>query len=278
MKSGSESDCDAALEGPNVCRSRRRITFPAQVSFQCAVQQQDNVELVKHLSQHGSRLDVNATNHSGVSLLQQAVLNRNLDTVKILLCATADVTTRDINGNTALHSAASCGFRQAASLLVIFGADMFALNLEGDMPVDLAKDNATVDMLTLEMRQQLQNQIFLDQYGFIFRAIVLWESFMEWSKAFVAQAATFMWNNAKAQYHRLLEQRLAREAAGNVRCIKHAMQESGAKNGTESGPECAKEAQGKGEMDESRDVQAGDVHRTAQPGSCNLSESVESIS
>lgn len=215
MTSGSLSD-DAVSDGPATCRSRRRITFPAQVSFQCAVQQQDNVELVRLLDQHGARLDINATNHSGMSLLQQATVNRNLDTVKIMLCADADVTLQDINGNTALHSAASAGFRQAASLLVIFGADMFYFNHDGDMPVDLAKDNTTIDMLTTEMRRHLQNQVFLDQYGFIFRAIVLWEGFLDWSKVFISQSASALWKAAVAQYTTITKQN-----TDDIKSIEH---------------------------------------------------------
>ncbi|XP_054758722.1 protein phosphatase 1 regulatory subunit 12A-like [Lytechinus pictus] len=215
MKSGSESD-DGVLDGPTSYRSRRRITFPAQVSFQCAVQQQDNAELVRLLDQHGARLDVNATNHSGMSLLQQATANRNLDTVKIMLCSDADVTLQDINGNTALHSAAAAGFRQAASLLIIFGADMFQFNHDGDMPVELAKDNATIDMLSTEMRRHIQDKVFLDKYGFIFRGIVLWERFLDWTKEFISRGASVLWRAAVAQYVSL-----TKETSKSIQSIEH---------------------------------------------------------
>ena len=131
---------------------RRRIKFALDVRFQSAVQQQENQELYRILNERGAatndlkinsttkrsddiftngltksrpELDVNQPTHSGLAPLHQAVLNGNLDTVKLLLTHGADPNVRDAYGYTPLHAAAACGLRNISCLLIIFGGDLF---------------------------------------------------------------------------------------------------------------------------------------------------------
>ncbi|XP_038046911.1 protein phosphatase 1 regulatory subunit 27-like [Patiria miniata] len=156
----------------------RHITFPPDVRFMSAVQQQDNAELVKILNQHGVQLDLNTSIHAGLTALHQGVLNRNLDTVKLLLCQGADASVQDANGYSPLHTASACGLRNIASLLIIFGADLWAMTLSGESPLDLAKDLVTADLIMREMCRQVQQRELMEKYGFAFRFIDLCERFM----------------------------------------------------------------------------------------------------
>ena len=178
----------------DVVAKERRISFAVDVRFQSAVQQQDNQELCRILSEVARQkdhklgdgntvvgkngdintnrhLDLNMSNHSGLSPLHQAVLNGNLDSVKLLLTHGADPNIRDAYGYTPLHAAAACGARNIACLLIIFGGDLFGQTSEGDLAVDLSKDPVTADLYSTEMCRQLQQKALMDHYGFAFKLI-----------------------------------------------------------------------------------------------------------
>ena len=91
----------------------RKISFPVGAVFQSAVHESDNAELAKVLrTSSGCILDLNETNHSGLTALHISVLNKNLDGVKMLLCSGADPDVPDENGYTPLHTASSVGLLQ----------------------------------------------------------------------------------------------------------------------------------------------------------------------
>ncbi|XP_072030097.1 protein phosphatase 1 regulatory subunit 27-like [Amphiura filiformis] len=184
--SGDDDTDDNLID--DVVAKGRRISFPVSVRFQSAVQQQDNEELYRILAEDCRRqklkecgntvtndereiLDLNMSNHSGLAPLHQAVLNSNLDSVKLLLTHGADPNIQDAYGYTPLHAAAVCGARNIACLLIIFGVDLFCQTSEGDLAVDLSKDPVTADLLSSEMCRQLQQQAILEHYGFAFKFI-----------------------------------------------------------------------------------------------------------
>ncbi|PIK52520.1 hypothetical protein BSL78_10618 [Apostichopus japonicus] len=172
----------------------KRITFPTQVRFHSAVRQEDNVELYKLLELNGNILDVNATNHQKMTPLHQAVANRNLDTVKILLCHGADCNIQDIRGHSPLHAAAASGFKQAVSLMILFGANLSLLTNDRLLPADVAKDTTTTNMLMKEMCRQIQHELFMDKYGFIFRGIEQWQRF----SSFCCEVIFITWSTLKS--------------------------------------------------------------------------------
>ncbi|XP_033110869.1 protein phosphatase 1 regulatory subunit 12A-like isoform X2 [Anneissia japonica] len=152
----------------------RRISFSVDVRLQSAVQEKDNYELCCLLSTYRASLNINTSNHVGMTVLHQAVLNNNLDSVKLLLSHGADPDISDINGFSSLHTASACGYRNIASLLIINGGNLFQRTLEGDYPVTLANDGVTADLLATEMSSQLQNRILLENYGFLYKCIDLY--------------------------------------------------------------------------------------------------------
>lgn len=151
----------------------RKISFPPEAVFLSIVQDGDEVELWRVLSNQNNAVNVNRHNHAGVTALHQSVLNNNLDAVKMLLTYDADVNLADANGFTPLHTASACGLLQICSLLIIFGADLFLQTKDGDLAVDLAKDSTTTALLDAEMLRQLQQRTYFKAW--------LWYHFKEYS-------------------------------------------------------------------------------------------------
>ncbi|KAK3736891.1 hypothetical protein RRG08_000636 [Elysia crispata] len=139
----------------------RRISFSADSVLSAVVQDADTTELARILGAHGEEIRVNQVNHVGLTALHHGVLSNNLDTVKLLLCNGADVDAQDVHGFSPLHTAAACGFTQVASLLLIFGADAFALTAQREMPIDVARELNVVRLLSEEMRRRVHSETYV---------------------------------------------------------------------------------------------------------------------
>lgn len=139
----------------------RRISFSADSVLSAVVQDADTAELARILGAHGEEIRVNQVNHVGLTALHHGVLSNNLDAVKLLLCNGADVDAQDVHGFSPLHTAAACGFTQVASLLLIFGADAFALTAQREMPIDVARELNVVRLLSEEMRRRVHSETYV---------------------------------------------------------------------------------------------------------------------
>jgi len=114
-------------------------------------------EIVDLLVKQG--LDVESRDCDGLTPLHAAVLNQKVYVCGQLIRSTqprASVHTRDLEGNTVLHSAARLGLTQVILLLMPAGADPNARNANDDTPIDVAK-SAEVSRVILEC-SQLQQQ------------------------------------------------------------------------------------------------------------------------
>ncbi|ELT99199.1 hypothetical protein CAPTEDRAFT_85711, partial [Capitella teleta] len=123
------------------------ISFPTDALFRSAILENDISEIHRLLVADGNGISLDGCNHVGLTPLHQAVLNNNIDSVKLLLQFNASVEIPDVHGFTPLHTASACGFIQVVSLLVIFGANPFQQTQDGDLPIDLAKDLSTSRLL-----------------------------------------------------------------------------------------------------------------------------------
>ncbi|RUS88176.1 hypothetical protein EGW08_004073 [Elysia chlorotica] len=139
----------------------RRISFSADSVLSAVVQDADTTELARILGAHGEEIRVNQVNHVGLTALHHGVLSNNLDAVKLLLCNGADVDAQDVHGFSPLHTAAACGYTQIASLLLIFGADAFALTAQREMPIDVARELTVVRLLSEEMRRRVHAEVYV---------------------------------------------------------------------------------------------------------------------
>jgi ankyrin repeat protein len=81
-------------------------------------------------------------NGNGMPLLLRACMTDKLDCVKVLLAAGADVKVTDKNlQRTPLHCAAGWSTLEMVEFLVGNGADINAMTVKGDTPLDFARDN-----------------------------------------------------------------------------------------------------------------------------------------
>lgn len=180
---------------------KRRISFSADSVLTAIVQDADTSELVRILDNHGDEVRVNQVNHVGLTALHHGVLSNNLDAVKLLLCNGADVNAQDVHGFSPLHTAAACGFTQVASMLVLYGADVFALTTQKEMPIDVAKDIGVIRLLSEEMRRHFHQELYLTSFicrkaldGWLFlkqNALRLLDEFM--------QAVVQLWKRHRAK-------------------------------------------------------------------------------
>jgi cytohesin len=84
---------------------------------------------------------INVRTDAGYTPLSLAISNKDHNCAEILLEAGADPNIPDINGNTALHEAAERGLVGLMRRLVLFGADIYAVNVKENNPLDLLKNS-----------------------------------------------------------------------------------------------------------------------------------------
>lgn len=74
--------------------------------------------------------------------------------VEFLVEHGADVNRGDNEGWTPLHATASCGFLSIAKYLIEHGANVAAVNHDGQLAVDIAEPDEMEDLLKAEIKEQ----------------------------------------------------------------------------------------------------------------------------
>uniref|UniRef100_A0A8C1QPD6 Protein phosphatase 1, regulatory subunit 16B n=1 Tax=Cyprinus carpio TaxID=7962 RepID=A0A8C1QPD6_CYPCA len=83
--------------------------------------------------------------------LSQCCIDNYEDMVRILLAHGATVNAQDNELWTPLHAAATCGHTGLVKILIQHGADLLAVNSDGNMPYDLCEDDPTLDIIETAM-------------------------------------------------------------------------------------------------------------------------------
>lgn len=91
--------------------------------------------------------DVNSVDRTNSSCLSWAAFNGHLETVQLLYNHGANVNLCDAKRNTVLHYAARVGGKVLEFLLTIDELDKTVANIFGELPIDLAKDSASKQMI-----------------------------------------------------------------------------------------------------------------------------------
>ncbi|RXM94240.1 Protein phosphatase 1 regulatory inhibitor subunit 16B, partial [Acipenser ruthenus] len=81
----------------------------------------------------------------------QCCIDNYEEIAKILLNRGANVNARDNELWTPLHAAATCGHASLVKVLIQQGADLLAVNSDGNMPYDLCEDDPTLDIIEMAM-------------------------------------------------------------------------------------------------------------------------------
>ncbi|XP_043365817.1 protein phosphatase 1 regulatory subunit 16A isoform X1 [Dermochelys coriacea] len=129
----------------------KRVLFPESIKLLEAASRND-VEEVRQFLQSG--INPSLYNEDGLTALHQCCIDDFGDVVALLLEAGAEVNACDSELWTPLHAAATCGHLHLVELLIKHGANLLAVNTDGNMPYDLCEDVVTLDYIETAMADQ----------------------------------------------------------------------------------------------------------------------------
>ncbi|KAI2663426.1 Protein phosphatase 1 regulatory subunit 12C [Labeo rohita] len=128
-------------------KNRWRVRFEKTAEFLAVCASGDTEEAKEMLrearGQNGENEMVNCANADGITALHQACIDGSMEMVEFLLSQGASVNQVDSEGWTPLHVAASCGNLEITE----HGASLCSVNCDGDVPMDIAEDEATETLL-----------------------------------------------------------------------------------------------------------------------------------
>uniref|UniRef100_A0A8B9G5L5 Protein phosphatase 1 regulatory subunit 16A n=1 Tax=Amazona collaria TaxID=241587 RepID=A0A8B9G5L5_9PSIT len=159
LRSWAQAEREALGSGLGGERKRRRrrkshgkrVTFPDSIRLLEAAARRDAEEVRQFLA---CGISPDLCNEDGLTALHQSCIDDCGAVVSALVDAGADVNAADSERWTPLHAAATCGHLGLVQLLIQRGADLLALNSDGNMPYDLCEDEATLDCLESAMAAQ----------------------------------------------------------------------------------------------------------------------------
>ncbi|MBN3274518.1 PP16A phosphatase, partial [Polyodon spathula] len=102
-------------------------------------------------------------NEDGLTALHQCCIDDFEEVVRALVDAGANVNACDSELWTPLHAAATCGHMGLVEMLIKHGANMLAVNADGNMPYDLCEDEVTLDYIETAMANQGITQERIDE-------------------------------------------------------------------------------------------------------------------
>lgn len=137
-----------------------KVTFPKSITLLDATARND-LEEVRELLNSGVSPDL--VNEDGLTALHQCCIDDFVEMVQCLLDAGGCVNACDSELWTPLHAAATCGHTGLVQLLIQAGADLLAVNADGNMPYDLCEDEATLELLEMVMAEQGITQDRIDE-------------------------------------------------------------------------------------------------------------------
>ncbi|KAL8616326.1 hypothetical protein ACOMHN_056269 [Nucella lapillus] len=138
--------------------NRGNVKFAPNIALLEAAARNDLSE-VKILLE--SRVSPDVTNEDGLTALHQCCIDDSEDMMKLLLDYNANVNACDSEMWTPLHAAATCGHMMLCKYLIDRGAELLAVNADGNMPYDICEDEVTLDHIETEMAKRgiTQDQI-----------------------------------------------------------------------------------------------------------------------
>lgn len=126
----------------------RKVPIDMVLQVQIAsVQPRDREALKKRLRKQITCCEINEVTTSGLTALNQCVLDGNFESVKMLVELGADVNKKDRYGWTALHYAASEGYEEICRFLLRNGANLRAEDKDGKFPVEVTDDELILRIL-----------------------------------------------------------------------------------------------------------------------------------
>ncbi|XP_050725807.1 protein phosphatase 1 regulatory subunit 16A-like isoform X2 [Eriocheir sinensis] len=140
--------------------NKKNVLFVSSVMLLEAAARND-IEEVKALLEAG--VDPDSTNEDGLTALHQCCIDDSEEMMRLLVQHNADVNAQDSEKWTPLHAAATCGHLHLAKFLIAKGANLLAVNADGNMPYDICEDDATLDYIEGEMASRGVTQTLIDE-------------------------------------------------------------------------------------------------------------------
>ncbi|XP_074646447.1 uncharacterized protein LOC141902560 isoform X2 [Tubulanus polymorphus] len=141
-------------------KSGRNVIFVNNIILLEAASRND-IEEVHSLLMMGVSPDV--TNEDGLTALHQCCIDDNENMTRLLIDFSANVNAQDSELWTPLHAAATCGHVHLCKYLIEKGADLLAVNADGNMPYDICEDEVTLDYIESEMAKRGVTQELIDE-------------------------------------------------------------------------------------------------------------------
>ncbi|XP_032826950.1 protein phosphatase 1 regulatory subunit 16A-like [Petromyzon marinus] len=146
---GGSGDAKTGLAGTSGKASpQKSVRFTPNITLLEAAARND-VEEVKQILE--TRVNPDLCNEDGLTALHQCCIDDFEEVLKLLLAYGASVNAVDSELWTPLHAAATCGHLHLAQQLVEHGADLLAVNADGNMPYDICEDEVTLDYIETAM-------------------------------------------------------------------------------------------------------------------------------
>ncbi|XP_056633981.1 protein phosphatase 1 regulatory inhibitor subunit 16B [Diorhabda sublineata] len=140
--------------------NKRGISFDDSVVLLEAAARND-IDEVRRLLMKGVSPD--SSNEDGLTALHQCCIDDNESMLVLLLEYGANVNAEDSEKWTPLHAAATCGHLKLVRILVSRGANLLAVNADGNMPYDICEDEAALDYIESEMARRGVTQQLIDE-------------------------------------------------------------------------------------------------------------------
>jgi len=102
--------------------------------------------------------DKNDKSKRNMTPLRIAIEEKNMDVIKLLLKAGANVNKADKYGNAPLYKAASTGQLEVVKLLIDNGADVNKANDNGNTPLYIAAEKGQLEVMKLANRERCRYQ------------------------------------------------------------------------------------------------------------------------
>ncbi|XP_060535157.1 protein phosphatase 1 regulatory subunit 16A [Cylas formicarius] len=140
--------------------NRKGIVFDDSVVLLEAAARND-IDEVRRLLMRGVSPD--SCNEDGLTALHQCCIDDNEAMLLLLLEYGANVNAEDSEKWTPLHAAATCGHIKLVRILISRGANLLAVNADGNMPYDICEDEQALDYIESEMAKRGVTQQLIDE-------------------------------------------------------------------------------------------------------------------
>ncbi len=139
----------------NICGDRREMVIALHIAAQT-----ENFEILEYLLNEGLVSDINARTDAGETLLWVASWAGDSRNVSLLLSNGADPTLVDAYGDSAIHRAAQCGYKDVISEFIRYGSDLGLSNSVGLTPELLARKHGHEALANTIMKHVNEQGLF----------------------------------------------------------------------------------------------------------------------